>query len=173
MDENKESKEQTAPMTVEEKFNKIKRYAFNPKKEELCSQEEKVWTQTDELIFQRMKNIVLLYFVGHITQEQAGKKADSLLLLYKHLKQIEERRAQVSRADCEKRIRSGQTVRELIAYEGKSQKEVFQLLFGELLPDVIDEVAAKKIKEGAGYFLLTGERNLSEKERRELEKAYA
>ena len=40
-------------------------------------------------------------------------------------------------------------------------------------PVLTNEVAGKKIKEGAGYFLITGENNLTDEEREELKARYA
>lgn len=134
---------------------------------------ENAYTDTDEHYFYAMKYIYDRYKLRQVHKEEAEKEVETLRLKYISSKQSEEMRAKAYREFDEKRQRTGQITKELIAYEGKSQKEIFELLFCRLIPTLTNEVAGKKIKEGAGYFLITGESNLTDEEREELKKRYA
>ncbi len=127
----------------------------------------------NEHTMQAMKNMYARYKLNKLHKDMAESEVEKLWLKYLSEKQAEESRAKAYHELDLIRQRTGQITKELIAYEGKSQKEIFELIFCRLIPALTNEVAGKKIKEGAGYFLLTGEKNLTDEEREELKKRYA
>ena len=120
-----------------------------------------------------MKYMYERYKLRMVHKDMAEKEVERLRLNYISEKQAEDAQARAHREADAIRQKAGQWTKELIAYEGKSQKEIFELLFCRLIPALTNEVAGKKIKEGAGYFLLTGENNLTDEEREELKARYA
>lgn len=120
-----------------------------------------------------MKCIYERYKLRMVHKDIAEKEVERHRLNYISDKQSEDAQTRAHREADAIRQRAGQITKELIAYEGKSQKEIFELIFCRLIPALTNEVAGKKIKEGAGYFLITGENNLTDEEREELKARYA
>lgn len=131
------------------------------------------YSAVNEHYLQAMKYMYERYKLRQIHKDMAEKEVENLWLKYLRDKQAEETQARAYREFDEVRQKAGQWTKELIAYEGKSQKEIFELIFCRLIPALTNEVAGKKIKDGAGYFLITGEKNLTDEEREELKKRYA
>ncbi len=157
---------------LEERFQHIKEMAY--RRNTLPSyQGENAYSDADEHYFYAMKYIYDRYKLRQIHKDEAEKEVETLKLKFISAKQSEDARARSYREFDDTRQKAGQWTKELIAYEGKSQKEIFELLFCRLIPALTNEVAGKKIKEGAGYFLMTGESNLTDEEREELKKRYA
>lgn len=134
---------------------------------------EKAYSDADEHYFYAMKYIYDRYKLRQIHKDEAEKEVETLRLKFISAKQTEEVRARAYRKFDKTRQKAGQWTKELIAYEGKSQKEIFELIFCRLIPALTNEAAGKKIKEGAGYFLLTGETALTDEDREELKARYA
>ncbi len=167
---------------LEEQFQKIKQMAWNG---ESFSQYQGVHGKAEDKkerlgystvnvhFLEAMKYIYERYKLRMVHKDMAEKEVETLRLKYISEKQAEDARARAYREFDEIRQKTGQCTKELIAYEGKSQKEIFELLFCCLIPALTNEVAGKKIKEGAGYFLITGEKSLTDEEREELKKRYA
>lgn len=158
-------------VNLDERFEKIKECAWKGKIPPY--QGENAFSEADYTAYEQMKSMYERYKLRQIHKDMAEKEVESLRLRHIQSKAIEKGRAEAYRELNEKRQNTGQWIKELINYEGKSQKEVFELIFCCLIPALTNEVAGKKIKEGAGYFLLTGEKNLTEKEREELKVRYA
>ncbi len=167
---------------LEEQFIKIKLMAYNGKSFPLYQgvkgkpddeKERLGYSAVNEHFLQAMKYMYAKHDLKMINTDKAEKEVNSLRLKYISEKQAEDVMAHAHREADVIRQKTGQWTKELIAYEGKSQKEIFELLFCHLIPALTNEVAGKKIKEGAGYFLLTGENNLTDEEREELKKRYA
>ncbi len=131
------------------------------------------YSAVNEHYLQAMKCMYERYKLRKVHKDMAEKEVENLWLKYLRDKQAEETQARAYHELDVIRQNTGQLTRELIDYEGKSQKEVFELLFCHLIPAYSDNVTAEKIKEGAGYFLITGENNLTEEEKKELKKRYA
>ena len=157
---------------LESRFQHIKEMAY--RKNALPSyQGEGAYTDADVHYFYAMKYIYDRYKLRQVHKDEAEKEVETLKLKYISAKQSEDARARAYREFDEVRQKAGQITKALISYEGKSQKEVFELLFCNLIPAFTNEVVSQKIKEGAGYFLLTGENNLTDEEREELRQRYA
>ncbi|MBQ9913073.1 MAG: hypothetical protein IJO73_02475 [Clostridia bacterium] len=131
------------------------------------------YSAVNEHFLQAMKYMYAKYDLKMINKDMAETEVEALRLKYISEKQAEDARARSHREFDEVRQKTGQITKELIDYEGKSQKEIFELIFCRLIPALTNEVAGKKIKEGAGYFLLTGENNFTDEEREELKARYA
>lgn len=157
---------------LESRFQHIKEMAYR-KKELPSYQGENAYSAADVHYFYAMKYIYDRYKLRQVHKDEAEKEVETLKLKYISAKQSEDARARAYREFNEVRHKTGQITKELISHEGKSQKEVFELLFCNLIPAFTNEVAGQKIKEGAGYFLLTGENNLTDEEKKELRKRYA
>ncbi len=167
---------------LKEQFEKIKDMAWRGRefplyqgvKGKADDEEEKMgYSFVNEHTLQAMKNMYARYKLHKLHKDVAEGEVEKLWLKYLSEKQAEETRIVAYHELDVIRQKTGQITKELIAYEGKSQKEIFDLIFCRLIPALTNEVAGKKIKEGAGYFLITGERNLTDEEREELKKRYA
>ncbi len=167
---------------LEEQFTKIKLMAYknqnfhryqgvNGKPDD--EKERLGYSAVNEHFLQAMKYMYAKYDLKMISRDIAENEVNTLRLKYISEKQAEDAQAQAHREADAIRQRAGQITKELIAYEGKSQKEIFELIFCRLIPALTNEVAGKKIKEGAGYFLLTGETPLTDEDREELKARYA
>ncbi len=156
---------------LDEKFQEIKQMAW--KRESLPKYSgEKAYDFVDEHYFQAMKYMYERYRVRQVNTETAEKEVGKLRLGYITDKTVEETRAKSYREFQEKKMNLTQWTKGLMEPEGKSIKELFGILFNNLIPALTDEVTGRRIKEGAGYTLVTGSKKLTQKEIKELEKWY-
>ena len=147
----------------------IKEFAW--KSEELPRyQGENAFSFVDEHYFQAMRHMYARYRLHTIRRELAEKEVNKYLLCYIRDKNSEEAMARGYRELDEKRRGIGTWTKELIRSEGKSMRELFTVLFCQLLPAVTDPVTARLIRENAGLALITGCSKLSEDEKKEAEK---
>ncbi len=65
-----------------------------------------------------------------------------------------------------------QMIEQLTKPKVMSVRKLFELLFCKFIPAIIGEDTGRKVKEGVGYFLITGTGNLTETEKQELMKWY-
>ncbi|MBR3815110.1 MAG: hypothetical protein IKJ27_00115 [Clostridia bacterium] len=156
---------------LEQRFQMIKEFAR--KKEELPRyQGENAFSFVDEHYFQAMRHMYARYRLHTIRRELAEQEVNKYQLCYIRDKTSEETMARGYRELDEKRRGIAQWTKQLMKPESRSIKELFGILFCELLPALTDKVTAEKIKEGAGYALITGCNSLSEEEIKEVEKWY-
>ncbi|MBQ8435711.1 MAG: hypothetical protein IJX24_06865 [Oscillospiraceae bacterium] len=156
---------------LDTRFQEIKEMAW--KKESLPKyQGESAYSFVDEHYFQAMKYMYERYRVRQVDKAAAEKEVATLRLRYISDKTVEETRAKSYREFQEKKMNVTQWTKQLMEPEGKSIKEMFGILFNELIPALTDEVTGRRIKEGAGYSLVTGSKKLTQKEIKELEKWY-
>ena len=154
---------------LEERFQMIKEFAW--KSEELPKyQGENAFSFVDEHYFQAMRHMYARYRLHTIRRELAEQEVNKYRLCYIRDKTSEETMARGYREFSEGRRGIGEWTKALIKNEGKSVRELFTLLFCQLLPAVTDPVTAKLIKENTGYALITGSGKLSEEEIKEVEK---
>lgn len=154
---------------LEARFIRIKDLAKNMNKDDLPSYdrtEKTTFDEVDTCCYKTIQVIFKKFLLKQMSLDDAGDEIEKLKLGYIRNKQEKHSKA-VSYHELDViRQKTGQCTRELICYEGKSQKEIFELIFCCLIPALTNKVAAEKIKEGAGYFLLTGENNLTEEEKK-------
>lgn len=156
---------------LEERFQQIKEYAW--KKEELPRyQGENAYSYVDEHYFQAMKHMYARYRLHTIHKDVAEKEVDKYRLCYIRDKTSERNRAKGEKDCQDRRMRASAYTKQLIQCEDLTVKDVFRIVFGELIPAVTDEVTGRKIREGAGYMLLTGCKKLTAKDIKELEKQW-
>lgn len=154
---------------LEERFQMIKEFAW--KSEELPRYKgENAYSFVDEHYFQAMRHMYARYRLHTIRRELAEKEVNKYRLRYIRDKNSEEAMARGYREFDEKRRGIGTWTKELIRSEGKSMRELFTVLFCQLLPAVTDPVTARLIRENAGLALITGCSKLSEDEKKEAEK---
>lgn len=158
---------------LDEKFQEIKQMAW--KRDSLPKYTGDVgnaYDFVDEHYFQAMKYMYERYRVRQVNTETAEKEAGKLRLSYITDKTVEETRARSYREFQDKKKNVAEWTKQLMEPEGKSLKELFGILFNELIPALTDEITGRRIKEGAGYSLITGSKKLTQKEIKELEKWY-
>lgn len=158
---------------LDEKFQEIKQMAW--KRDSLPKYTGDVgnaYDFVDEHYFQAMKYMYERYRVRQVNTETAEKEVGKLRLSYITDKTVEETRARSYREFQDKKMNVAEWTKQLMEPEGKSIKELFGVLFNELIPALTDEVTGRRIKEGAGYSLVTGSKKLTQKEIKELEKWY-
>lgn len=158
---------------LDEKFQEIKQMAW--KRDSLpkyTGEAGKAYDFVDEHYFQAMKYMYERYRVRQVNTETAEKEVGKLRLGYITDKTVEETRARSYREFQDKKKNVAEWTKQLMEPEGKSLKELFGILFNELIPALTDEVTGRRIKEGAGYSLVTGSKKLTQKEIKELEKWY-
>lgn len=131
------------------------------------------YSAVNEHYLQAMKYMYERYKLRQVHKDMAEREVENLWLKYLRDKQAEEAKAKAYHEFEVKKQNISQWTKQLMNPKGKSLKELFKILFCKLLPALTNEVAAEKIKEGAGYSLLTGENNLTEEEKKELRKRYA
>ena len=159
---------------LEQRFQQIKDLAWKNKYETLPQGlgGGPTYSSVDEHNFQAMKYMYERYRLRAVKEEDAKKQAENFRLRYISDKTSEEVRARGYRELDEKRRGIAQWTKQLMKPESRSIKELFGILFCELLPALTDKVTAEKIKEGAGYALITGCSSLSAEEIKEVEKWY-
>jgi len=158
---------------LDEKFQEIKQMAW--KRDSLpkyTGEVGKAYDFVDEHYFQAMKYMYERYRVRQVNKELAEKEAGKLRLGYITDKTVEETRARSYREFQDKKKNVTEWTKQLMEPEGKSLKELFGILFNNLIPALTDDVTGRRIKEGAGYSLVTGSKKLTQKEIKELEKWY-
>ena len=158
---------------LNEKFQEIKQMAW--KKESLPRyhfEEGKVYDFIDQHYFQAMKYMYERYRVRQVDKVHAEKEVATLRLGYITDKAVAEARARNYREFQDKKKNVTEWTKQLMEPEDKSIKELFGILFNELIPALTDDVTSRRIKEGAGYSLITGSKKLTQKEIKELERWY-
>ena len=154
---------------LEERFREIKELAWRT--DELPRyQGEKPYSFVDEHYFQAMKHMYARYRLHTIHKDIAEKEVDKYRLCYIRDKVSEKTRAKSERECQDRRMRASAFTKQLITCEGLSVKDVFRIIFSDLIPAVTDEVTGRKIREGAGVMLVTGCKKLTAKEVKEVEK---
>lgn len=152
---------------LEAQFQEIKEHAW--KKEKLPR--EWKFTIVDERYFQTMKAMYEKYRLRLVRKADAEKEVDMLRLRYITDKTLEEKRADESKIDSDRRMRAGQAQARLIKGQDMTCREIFEAVFCELIPLLTDDVTGKLIRENAGFKLWTGVGNLTEDEKTEIAKA--
>lgn len=158
---------------LDEKFQEIKQMAW--KRDSLPKYTGDVgnaYDFVDEHYFQAMKYMYERYRVRQVNTEAAEKEVGKLRLGYITDKTLEETRARSYREFQDKKKNVTEWTKQLMEPEGKGIKELFGILFNNLIPALTDDVTGRRIKEGAGYSLVTGSKKLTQKEIKELEKWY-
>lgn len=155
----------------EEKFQEIKKMAW--KRDSLPKYTgEKAYDFVDEHYFQAMKYMYERYRVRQVNTEAAEKEVAKLRLRYISDKTVQESHVRAYREFQETKRNVTEWAKQLMHPEDKKEKELFGLLFCKFIPALTNEVTGRKIKEGAGYALLTGTRNLTKEEIKEIQKWY-
>ena len=158
---------------LDEKFQEIKQMAW--KKDSLPKYTGDVgnaYDFVDEHYFQAMKYMYERYRVRQVDKVHAEKEVATLRLGYITDKAVAEARARNYREFQDKKKNVTECTKQLMEPEGKSIKELFGILFNELIPALTDEVTGRRIKEGVGYSLVTGSKRLTQKEIKEIQKWY-
>lgn len=154
---------------IEKRFQEIKELAW--RKEELPRyQGENAYSFVDEHYFQAMKHMYARYRLHTIHKDVAEKEVEKYRLCYIRDKVSEETRAKGERECQDRRMRASEFTKQLITCEDLTVKDVFRIIFNELIPAVTDEVTGRKIREGAGVMLVTGSKKLTAKEVKEVTK---
>lgn len=152
---------------LEERFQEIKELAW--KKDQLPQyQGINAYDFVDENYFQAMKYMYERYKLRQVHRDIAEKEVATLRLRYIRDKNAEETRARAYHDFEEKKRNITEWTKELMYPDGKSIKKLFDILFCRLIPALTDDVTGRKIKEGAGYSLLTGTVALTEDEIKEI-----
>lgn len=160
---------------LEARFQRIKSLAKNMKQSAppyYNGTAETTFDEEDVRVYKTMQTIFTKYLVTQMSFADATAEIEKLKLGYIRSKQINQRNAEINHKDEVKRRLVTDISKQLIHPEGLSYEEVFRLLFCKLIPSLTDDVTGSKIREGAGFFLLTAVGNLTEAEREELRKCY-
>lgn len=154
---------------LEKRFQEIKELAW--KQDSLPEyQGINAYSFVDEHYFQSMKYMYERYKLRQVHRDIAEKEVATLRLKYISDKTAEETRARSYHEFEVKKRNITQWTKQLMKPEGQSIKTLFGILFCDLIPALTNDVTGRKIKEGAGYALITGCSNLTQEEIKEIAK---